>query len=193
MRALSWALLVAAVGCSKSPSDQGPGSEPDPKGWTITVDMSGLDRFVQPVEATSWQVGGSATATEGLASVAVDAALVDLDGKGAFTATVPVMPGLTPVSILATDDAGHTRKGDRTLLAARFLSDTALNRDAASVVLDNAILASMSAGIASYAQSVDVAGEILARNVLSQDDRCITWPVQAHQGTPTATLVADKG
>src|SRR4029079_8056133 len=132
--------------------------------------MSGLDRLVQPVETTSWQVGGSATATEGLASVAVNGALVDLDGRGAFAATTAVMPGLTPVPILATDEVGHTRKGDRTLLTARFLSDTELNRDAASVVLDNTILASMSAGIASYEQSVDVAGEIMSRNVLSQDD-----------------------
>ncbi|HEY5928201.1 MAG TPA: hypothetical protein VIV11_41220 [Kofleriaceae bacterium] len=193
MRLLTWAAVVAALGCSTKSSTDEMTPEPDPKGWTITIDMSGLDRFVQPVEATSWSVGGIATATEGLQSVAVDGALVELDGKGAFATTVPVMPGLTRVAILATDAAGHERKGDRTLLAARFLGDGTYNGDAASVVLDDAILAGMSASIASYAQDVDVAGEILAREVLSQDDRCVTWPVSGQQGTPTATLVEDRG
>jgi hypothetical protein len=194
MRVLCCAVLVTAVGCSKSPSGgDEPGAEPDPKGWTLSVDMAGLDRYVQPIDATSWSVGGIASATEGLRSVVVDGALVELDGKGAFAATVPITPGLTRVAILATDEADHERKGDRTLLAARFLPDTDFNRDAASLVLDDTILGAMSAGIASYAQSVDIAAEILSRTVLSQDDRCVTWPVQARQGKPTATLVEDQG
>lgn len=194
MRALSCAALIAAVGCSAKSTSGGDGtSEPDPKGWTITVDMAGLDRFVQPADSPSWPVTGTATATEGLASVAVDGALVELDGRGAFAATVPVTAGLTHVDVLATDDAGHTRKGDRTLLAARFLADGSYNPDAANLVLGNAVLAAMNDSIASYATGVDVAGEILARDVLSQDDRCVTWPVSAHQGTVSATLVADQG
>ena len=51
----------------------------------------------------------------------------------------------------------------------------------------------MSDSIASYAQDVDVAGEILARDVLSQDDRCVTWPVSGHQGAVSATLVQNAG
>lgn len=193
MRFVFAAALVAAIGCSKAPSDQDPQPEPDPKGWTITVDMSGLNRFVQPADSTSWPVTGVATATEGLQAVKVNGAMVDVDAHGAFMASAPVMPGLTSVSILATDEQGHERKGDRTLLAARFLPDTDFNGDAASLVLDNTILGAMSDSIASYAAGVDVAGEIMSRNVLSQDSRCTTWPVQAQQGTVAASLVADSG
>jgi hypothetical protein len=193
MRFVFAAALVAALGCSKSPGDQDPQPEPDPKGWTITVDMSGLDRFVQPQDAASWPVGGVATATEGLQQVKVGGAVVEVDAQGAFLADVPVTPGLTRVPILATDELGHERKGDRTLLAARFLPDTDFNGDAAALVLDNTILGAMSDSIADYATDVDVAGEIMSRSVLSQDSRCVTWPVQAQQGQVTASLIADTG
>ncbi|HUS27455.1 MAG TPA: hypothetical protein VMZ53_03070 [Kofleriaceae bacterium] len=193
MRLVCAAALVAAVGCSKSPSDETLPPEPDPKGWTITVDMSGLDRFVQPGDSTSWPVGGVATATEGLATVKVNDALVDVDASGAFVADVTVAPGLTRVPILATDDAGHERKADRTLLAAQFLADGDYNGSAAGLVLTDAILGAMSESIAGYASDVNIAAEILSRDVLSQDDRCVTWPVQARQGTVTAALVEDAG
>ena len=77
MRVMSCAALVAALGCSsKSTTGEGTTPEPDPKGWTLTVDMSGLDRFVQPADAPNWAVAGVATATEGLQSVAVGDAIV---------------------------------------------------------------------------------------------------------------------
>jgi hypothetical protein len=95
--------------------------------------------------------------------------------------------------VLATDNAGHTRKGDRTLLAARFLPDGAHNTTAASLILDDSLLASMGQGLASEAGEVDVAAEIMARDVLSQDDRCVTWPVQASQGEVSVILVEDRG
>lgn len=194
MRLWGIAVLAALTGCSGSKSTSPDGTtEPDPKGWTITIDTTGLDRFVQPADAPTWPIAGRATATEGLDSVAIAGALVDVDASGAFAGSVPVAPGLTPVPILATDTAGHTRKGDRTLLAARFLADGAYNPEAARLVLTDAVLAAMSDGIASYAADVDVAGEILARDVLSQDDRCVTWPVSGHQGAVTASLVADGG
>ena len=130
----AYALIALGVmGCSASDKSPGDDVEPDPKGWTITVDMSATDRFVQPATSTTWPVSGEATATEGLASVAVGGMTAPLDG-GAFTASVAAAPGLTRVSVLATDDAGHTRKGDRTLLAATFLPEGAHNPAAASLV-----------------------------------------------------------
>ncbi len=187
-----YVLALCVMGCSAE--DKAPGDEalPDPKGWTITVDMSGTDRFVQPETSTTWIVKGEATATEGLASVEVGGLTSTLD-EGAFSATVPVALGLTHVTVLATDDAGHTRKGDRTLLAARFLPEGAHNPAAASLVLDDAILASMGEGLAGEAGDIDIAAEILQRDVLSQDDRCVTWPVQASQGDVAVELVEDRG
>lgn len=192
MRLLSCTALVV-LGCSGKSAEGELTPEPDPKGWTISVDMTGLDRFVQPDGTASWPVGGVATATEGLQGVTVAGAAVELAGNGAFSTTVAAMPGLTRVPILATDQAGHERKADRTLLAARFLPDGDFNRAAANLVLTDAVLAAMNDSVASYATGVDVAGEILARDVLSQDDRCVTWPVSGQQGTVTATLVDDRG
>jgi hypothetical protein len=189
----AYALIALGVmGCSASDKSPGDQVEPDPKGWTITVDMSATDRFVQPATSTTWSVGGEATATEGLASVEVGGMTAPLDG-GVFTAAVAAGPGLTRVSVLATDDAGHTRKGDRTLLAATFLPESQHNPVAASLVLDDAILASLGDGLAAEAGEVDVAAEILQRDVLSQDDRCVTWPVQASQGDVAVELVEDRG
>ncbi len=189
----AYALIALTVmGCS---GNSGGGDddivEPDPKGWTIEVDMSATDRFAPP-EATMWPIAGEATATEGLASVDIDGAATELDG-GTFATEVPVALGLTRVNVLATDSAGHTRKGDRTVLSARYLPDGAHNPAAASLILDDAILASMGEGLAGEAGDVDVAGEIMARDILSQDDRCVTWPVQASQGTVKVDLVEDQG
>lgn len=189
------ALVVALsmVGCSVSgKAPTGDDVEPDPKGWTITVDMSATNRFVDPATSPTWSVAGDATATEGLAGVEVGGMPAPLAG-GAFAMDVPAGLGLTRVNVLATDAAGHTRKGDRTLLAARFLPEGAHNPLAASIVLDDAILSSMGEDLAGEAGEVNVAAEIMQRDVLSQDDRCVTWPVQASQGTVAVDLVEDRG
>lgn len=199
MRALaSFALIVGVVGgaCSgKTTGEEGDDDTlpPDPKGWSILVDMSPTDRFVQPMDSATWPVAGVARASDGVASVTVAGTDTPLDGDGAFAADVAVMPGLVPVTVRVTDDNGHVRKADRTLLASRFLPDTDHNTKAASLVLDNTLLASMSSGIVGQAGDVNVAAEILARPYLSQDSQCATWPVQARQGTVAVELKQDQG
>lgn len=49
----------------------------------------------------------------------------------------------------------------------------------------------MGEGLAGDAADVDGAAEIMAQDVLSQDDRCTTWPVYAEQGTVAVELVRD--
>ena len=71
-------------------------------------------------------------------------------------------------SVLVRDQAGHERKTTRTLIATRFLAAGTHNANAAAPVLDDAILAAMSTGIAGPAGTVDVAAEIMMKNVLSQ-------------------------
>ena len=196
MRKLYAIALVLAACSSKgtgADDDDGTTPEPDPKGWTITVDMSGTDRFVQPADSTTWSVNGVATGTSGIATVTVDDAMVELANDGAFSTSVAVTPGITRVHVLATDTDGHTRKGDRALMTANFLENGTYNTGAANLVLTSAVLSAMNDSVQSYATGVDVAGEILARDVLSQDDRCITWPVSAQQGTVSATLINDQG
>lgn len=194
MRGL-WATAIVLFGCSSKSTggDDDGTAEPDPKGWTITVDMSPTDRFVQPGDSTEWPIAGKATGTAGVTSVTVNDDDVDLANDGTFGVTVPITSGLNRIRVLATDTDGHTRKGDRALLAARFLEEGAYNEGAANLVLTSAVLAAMTDGIQSYATGVDVAGEIMAKDVLSQDDRCVTWPVSASQGTVTASLQNDQG
>jgi hypothetical protein len=191
MRWYAWFALTA-IGCS----GHGPGDDdtpPDPKGWTITIDMSALDRFVQPATAKTWPIAGTAAASEGLVGVDVAGMPATLTNDGAFTATAAVMPGLVTVPILARDAAGHERKGDRTLLATRYLAEGNHGANAASIVLTDAILSAMGAGLAGQAGTIDVAGEILSRSILSQDDRCTTWPLAAHQDAVTVELAQDRG
>ena len=188
---LGWLVLLA--GCSGS-TTKGEDTPPDPKGWTITVDASTTERYVVPETSTSWVVRGTARATEGLASVDVAGMPAMLTSeREAFSQTVAVAPGTTRVPILVRDEAGHERKSTRTLMATRFLVDGAHNASAASLVLDNAILAAMSGGIAGQAGDVDVAAEIMDKDVLSQDDRCVTWPTAASQGTVRVELTQDAG
>lgn len=192
MRTYAW-FALAAIGCSGHGMTGDDDTPPDPKGWTITIGVSQLDRFVQPSTATTWPITGTATASEGLVGVDVAGMPAVVGGDGAFTAMAPARPGLARVPILARDAAGHERKGDRTLLAARFLPDGQHAANAASIVLTDAILAAMGAGLADQAGTIDVAGEIMSRPILSQDDRCTTWPVAAHQDAISVELAQDRG
>ena len=192
MLRMHW-LALLAIGCSGKSGPSSGEPPPDPKGWTINVDMSATDRYVQPETATTWTIAGRATATEGLASIDVGGAGAAFGDDGTFTHDVPVMPGLNRVPVMVRDEAGHERNATRTLVATRFLADGAHNVNAAALVLDDAILAAMSGGIAGQAGNVDVAAEIMAKQVLSQDDRCVTWPVSATQGQTQVALVEDAG
>src|SRR2546423_2375024 len=101
-------VAITALGCSGKSSGGGDDEQPppDPRGWTITIDMSSLDRYVTG-GATTWPVMGPATATEGLADVSVDGTAVTVGDGGAFMATaMDVAPGLTHVAVLAHDTAG---------------------------------------------------------------------------------------
>jgi hypothetical protein len=169
--------------------DTGPLPEP---AWSIDVDLSGLDRFV-PLGTTTWTVGGTATASEGLASVEVGGGAATVDGAGAFSSDVSAAPGLTVVPVVARDAKGNQRQAHRSLISARWLPEGAANPDGAGMILTDEILATMGEGLAGEAADVDVAAEIMARDVLSQDDRCVTWPVYAEQGAVAVELVQDDG
>src|SRR5262249_19454405 len=103
MRAYAVIAFVVAIGCSGKSKGGGDDDQPppDPKGWTITLDMSSLDRYVTG-DAKTWPVTGTATATEGLADVSVDGTAVTVGGDGTFMGTeMAVAPGLTHVAVLA--------------------------------------------------------------------------------------------
>ncbi len=200
MRSFAFAAMVLAAcgGGIEGSGDDGAPTDGDldggddgplaPGEWRIDVDPS-FDRFV-PAGTTTWTVSGTVRSSEPLAGVDVAGAPATLTGD-AFTAEVPVGPGLQVVPIVARDTAGHARQAHRSLIALDYLPEGTANRDAAAVILTDAILAEMSGGLTGDVTSVDVAGEILARDILSQDDQCVTWPVSARQGAVTADLVRD--
>jgi hypothetical protein len=195
IRTLALVMVLFLVACGTRPSDGGDdgggddGPIPEPA-WTIDVDMSGLDRFV-PAGTTTWSVGGVATGSEGIASVDVAGAPAALESDGTFRADVAVAPGLTVVPIVAHDAKDHQRQAHRSLLSARWLPEGAANVDGAGLVLTDAILSTMGEDLAGEAADIDVAAEIMAQDVLSQDDRCVTWPVYAEQGELAVELVRD--
>lgn len=126
IRTLALISILFLIACGK---EMGPGGDdgggddgpiPEPA-WSIDVDLSTLDRFV-PLGTTSWHVGGTATASEGLASVDVAGAPATLDGSGGFAAEVACAPGLTVVPIVARDAKDHERQAHRSLLSTRWLA-----------------------------------------------------------------------
>ncbi|KAB2907341.1 MAG: hypothetical protein F9K40_05125, partial [Kofleriaceae bacterium] len=131
------------------------------------------------------------TASEGVGGVTIAGADAATTADGSFSADAAIAPGLNPLAIVATDRAGHARKANRSILAASYLAPGAHNPHGAAMVLSDAIVAAMGEGLAGEAGDVDVAAEILARDVLSQDSRCITWPVEASQGQVQVRLDLD--
>lgn len=196
VRALAfWSLW--GIGCaSDTGKPPGPGGATDGDGegepaFLIEVDTSATDRFVVGA-ATSWPVAGRATASLGLAGVEVAGEEVRVAEDGAFAVDVGLGPGLTVVPVFARDVAGHERKGHVSLLApAEWRPEGELARDAARLVLREAILDALAEPLWAEAGAIDIAGEILARDVLSVDDRCVTWPVVARQGAPGVELALE--
>ncbi len=182
-------LLAGIVGCASHVDGGGGDVPPGSSGWAIDVDMSGLDRFV-PLGTTTWPVRGHVKASAAIAEVDVAGMPAQLDA-GDFSAMVTTAPGLTLVPIVATDIDAHARQANRSLLEARFAPEGSANPGGASIVFTDAILAAMSSGLAGNVAAVDVAGEILAMPVLSDDGQCATWPTSASQGQVAAHLVRD--
>lgn len=181
-------LLAGIVGCASHVDGGGGDVPPGSSGWAIDVDMSGLDRFV-PLGTTTWPVRGHVKASAAIAEVDVAGMPAQLDA-GDFSAMVTTAPGLTLVPIVATDIDAHARQANRSLLEARFAPEGSANPGGASIVFTDAILAAMSSGLAGNVAAVDVAGEILAMPVLSDDGQCATWPTSASQGQVAAHLYA---
>jgi hypothetical protein len=195
MRAFISFAACLAIACSHH---GGGGAEPPdaemqppmPDAWQIEVDFTGLDRFLDVAAHADhqWHVAGAVTASKGVASLAVNGAAITLGDGGSFAADVKVGDGVTRVPILATDVAGDQRKADRSVIAARFLPEGQPNPSAASLVLTDAIVQAMAAGIVAQAGDVDVASEILAKPTLSSDSQCTTWPTSARQDKTKVTL-----
>jgi hypothetical protein len=184
-------------GCSsKAPGGPMTGGDDDgvtPPGeapYTLAVDMSKLDRYVTGAPAT-WPVVGVASASLGLAGVDVETMPASVDGAGAFSQDVPVAAGLQVVPVVARDAKGHARQAHRALISADYLPEGSLARDAASLALTDAVLAGMAGPLTQQAGDIDVAAEIMARDTLSVDDRCTTWPVQATQDATQVALALD--
>ena len=53
---LACALIALVGGCSGKSSGGDDTTEPDPKGWTIDIDMSATNRYVDPMTSTTWPV-----------------------------------------------------------------------------------------------------------------------------------------
>ncbi len=184
------AMFAACSNDAGGGDDGGDDDVPPVPTWSIDVDMSGLDRYA-PADATTWPIAGTVTASDGVDGVTIAGTAAAVASDGSFTGDTMLAPGLNPIAILATDKAGHTRKANRSVLAASYLAAGAHNREAAALVLTDAVVAAMGAGLVEEAGDVDVAAEILARDVLSSDSQCTTWPVEASQGQVQVNLELD--
>ncbi|MCC7534892.1 MAG: hypothetical protein IT379_01695 [Deltaproteobacteria bacterium] len=170
-----------------------PGPEPDlPEPWSLDVDMSATNRFVEG-NPPSWPIQGRAIASLGLDRVEVGGTAASTMPDGSFRADVAVARGLSLVTVDAFDRAApeHRRKAHRSLLAARFLPEGAINRDAAALTLTDAMLESMAAPLAGEVAAIDVASEIMARGTLSSSMGCVTWPAFASHDSPQLELFQD--
>ncbi len=185
----------AGGGGAATPGAGGAGSAPPPgeAPYTLTVDTSGLDRFVPAATATR-TVAGEVTASLGAAAVKVGDADATLMPDGTFSRSVPVPAGLSMVPIVATDRAGHARSAHRSLLRARFLPEGQVNPGAARLQLTETILQQIAAPLRADVQAINVAREIMARPVLSDSNGCVTYPRYAqHQPAELDLGIAPDG
>ncbi|MCS6799334.1 MAG: hypothetical protein NZ898_12560 [Myxococcota bacterium] len=157
-------------------------------GHVLRIDTSSTQPYAGET-ATTWDVRGRVTASEGIGALQVAGRTVTPAASGEFSTSVPIRAGLNLVEITATDRASpaHARKGHRVLLSSNYIAEGALNPRAAALVLTDAILSSMVAPLAGRVASIDIASEIMRRRTLTDDD-CVTRPTGARHGRPTLAL-----
>jgi hypothetical protein len=174
-------MKMGSGGSGGGGSGGGGGGPQGPKN-DIQIDLSGLDRYVQGAPPT-YTVAGRATASAGIDHLLVADQMAALADDGGFHADVPVSPGLSPLPILAFDRAQpqHTRKGDRSLISARFLAEGDMNPGGAALTLSDQMLADAAAPLAQDITNLNVADQVRMRPVLSDDGTCRTVPAAARQ------------
>ncbi len=170
----------------------GPGSVQPVGTWNIAVDTSSTSSFVTgyPMQAP---IAGQAYATQGLNAVGVNNIMAALQPSGAFTSSVAVHPGMNLVPIEAVDNMGNRRKAHRSLIVADFLPEGQINAGAASLVLTDAIVAPMAAGLQGAVSSLDLSQMIMQRSPLLADGTCTLYPTTAYHGTPTLSIGIGQG
>ena len=191
--------LLCVLGCDDSNVSGGMGGSggsggthppPTPKQPNdIKFDLSGLNRYVTGNPAT-YAVSGKVTASKGIDHTTVGGMNAAMMGD-TFSASVPVMLGLNPVAIQAFDQAHpqHSRKGDRALISAAFLPEGQTNTGAAALTLTDSMIQQAAAPLAADIAMLDVAGQIMMRQTLTQDSRCTTWPTAASQDPTQFELI----
>lgn len=205
MRRLVWLLGAVLAGCTAAtygavgPDGEGGEGEwgpdgdgdPDQDRFTLDVDTSSTDPFVQDFPATA-TVRGVVTASEGLARVEVGGQVVQTDRGGAFQVDVPVSPGLQVIPVTAFDAAGHSRNGHRALIESRFLPEGQINPGAAGIAVTNEILAALAGEQLDDVANLDISQQIMEAGSISQQG-CDIQILSARHGSPSLALTVEAG
>ena len=170
------------------PEETGPTAEELPE-WAIFIDTSSTDPYL-PAEAASATIAGQVVAPASLSRFTVAGDAVLPNGAGQFDADVPVTAGLNIIELEASDlsEPANERRTNTAVLAADYLPEGELNSSAAALALTDAVVGPLAAPMQPLVRDIDVAAEILARPVLTDDGTCTTYPTSATQGTPRLRL-----
>lgn len=167
-----------------------------PDAWWLRVDMSQTERYLGLDQETAL-VEGRVESSGQVANIVVgESAIEDCAGvmgcadafQGHFTQEVPLRPGAQVIPVVVTDEDGRRRKAHRSVIAADFLPEGALNPEAVAVPVTELMVEDVAAELGSIRPELDIAGGILARGPTAFGESCTVRVESATQDSSEVTL-----
>jgi hypothetical protein len=179
MRCLAPALLIAAIGCSSSTSNDTPP--------TLEITSPARGTFA---DADTVTVSGRVTDAEGAVKVTVSGVEVTPAADGTFTANVPVAPGVELIETHAIDKAGNDVRDVRAVLAGTLGPTDGTSKGQVGARAGVTALRAVGNAIATTAKGIDYTAAAQALNPVYNNDGCLGAKINITSITLTNVGVA---
>lgn len=183
--------LAGCMGSLGSAGDEEvPPMGPSGASWSLEASNEGSDVYL-PLEQASAQIRGTASgdAPPVTVQVGLPGALSNVTpSAGAFSSSVSVEPGMSLVHVTATDGEGHRRDAHRPVIRADYIPEGQTRADAATLVVDDALVATLAGAAASEIGGLDLSGFITPGAPLIMESGCTIYADSLSHSPPTLDL-----
>jgi hypothetical protein len=191
-----WWMAVSLVvsGCASEPADTPlPMPPPDGSAWALRVDTSASDRYL-PSDNDTAVIRGDVYSSQGVDRIEIGPSLgaAVLPGEHEFVAPFSVGEGLSLVEMRAFDVDGHMANGHHAVLRTRYIPESELHPRAIAISLSEPLLASVSSGLLTAADGLELADFLTPGTALIDDADCMLIADRVTQ-SPTALSLRPTG
>lgn len=166
---------------------------PDGSAWALAVDTSASDRYLASDNDTA-VIRGDVYTSQGLDRVEIGRSMspTTLPGEIEFVTPFSVGEGLSLVEVRAFDVDGHMANGHHSVLRTRYIAENEMHPRALAIALTEPLLASVSSGLITAADGLNLSDFLTPGTALIDDADCMLIADRVMQ-SPTALSLRPTG